>query len=164
MRFRKIWWGSWWRLHKRFCRVFWAVEERLGELCKVPTLKGIEVSLSYIQCFLHFVYSSINVSIFHSTWLDILHVLFHSTDLVYILSNRKSRDNNILNHIQYQWLGSPPITDILQSPQAMSKESSTFSSLHTPSCILHTPHSKCFFPSLSSISMFCVLSESCFQQ
>ena len=37
---------------------------------KVPTLKRTEVSLSYIQCFLYLVSSSINVSIFHSTWLD----------------------------------------------------------------------------------------------
>ena len=37
---------------------------------KVPTLKRTEVSLSYIQCFLYLVSSSINVSIFHITWLD----------------------------------------------------------------------------------------------
>ena len=37
---------------------------------KVPTLKGTEVSLSYVQCFLYLVSSSINVSIFDSTWLD----------------------------------------------------------------------------------------------
>ena len=37
---------------------------------KVPTLKGTEAWLSYVQCFLYLVSSSINVSIFHSTWLD----------------------------------------------------------------------------------------------
>ena len=37
---------------------------------KVPTLKGTEASLFYVQCFLYFIASSINVSIFHSTWLD----------------------------------------------------------------------------------------------
>ena len=37
---------------------------------KVPTLKGTEVSLSTVQCLLYLVSSSINVSIFHSTWLD----------------------------------------------------------------------------------------------
>ena len=37
---------------------------------KVPTLKGTEASLSYVQCFLYLVSSSINISIFHSTWLD----------------------------------------------------------------------------------------------
>ena len=37
---------------------------------KVPTLKGTEASLSYIQCFLYLVSSSINVSIFHITWMD----------------------------------------------------------------------------------------------
>ena len=37
---------------------------------KVPALKGTEVSLSCVQCFLYLVSSLINVSIFHSTWLD----------------------------------------------------------------------------------------------
>ena len=36
------------------------------QLC---TLKGTEVSLTYVQCFLYHI-SSINVSIFHITWLD----------------------------------------------------------------------------------------------
>ena len=37
----------------------------------MPTLKGTVASLSYVQCFLYFVSFSVNVSIFHSTWLDI---------------------------------------------------------------------------------------------
>ena len=37
---------------------------------KMPTLKRTEVSLFCVQCFLYLVSSSINVSIFHSTWLD----------------------------------------------------------------------------------------------
>ena len=37
----------------------------------MPTLKETEVLLSYVQCFLNFVASSTNMSIFHSTWLDI---------------------------------------------------------------------------------------------
>ena len=36
----------------------------------MPALKGTEVSLSYVQCFLYLVSSSINVSIFHIAWLD----------------------------------------------------------------------------------------------
>ena len=32
--------------------------------------EGAEVSLSYVQCFLYLVSSSINVSIFHTAWLD----------------------------------------------------------------------------------------------
>ena len=45
---------------------------------KVPTLKGTEVSLSYIQCFLYLVSSSINVSIFHialleAFWTNLVH-------------------------------------------------------------------------------------------
>ena len=56
-------------------------ENRMGQLMatgrtvwgpKVPTLKGTEASLSYVQCFLCLVSSSINVSVFHSTWLDTL--------------------------------------------------------------------------------------------
>ena len=45
---------------------------------KVPTLKGTEASLSYVQCFLY-LESSINVSIFHITWL---HIFW--TDLMYL--------------------------------------------------------------------------------
>ena len=37
---------------------------------KVPTLKGTEASLFYVQCFLYLVSCSINISIFHSAWLD----------------------------------------------------------------------------------------------
>ena len=37
---------------------------------KVPTSKGTEASLFCVQCFLYLVSSSLNVSIFHSTWLD----------------------------------------------------------------------------------------------
>ena len=36
----------------------------------MPTLKGTEASLSHVQCFLYLVSSSINVSVFHITWLD----------------------------------------------------------------------------------------------
>ena len=49
---------------------------------KVPTLKGTEVSLSCVQCFLYLVSSSINVSIFHITWLNAFW-----TDLVYFFKN-----------------------------------------------------------------------------
>ena len=35
----------------------------------MSTLKGTEASLSYAKCFLYLVSSSINASIFHSTWL-----------------------------------------------------------------------------------------------
>ena len=42
------------------------------------TLEGTEASLSFVQCFLYLVSSSINVSVFHITWLDTFW-----TDLVY---------------------------------------------------------------------------------
>ena len=44
----------------------------------MPTVKGTEGSLSYVQCFMYFVSYSINVFIFHITWLDIFW-----TDLVF---------------------------------------------------------------------------------
>ena len=43
----------------------------------MPTLKGTEVSLSYVQCFL-FLVSSPVMSLFHSLWLDTVW-----TDLVF---------------------------------------------------------------------------------
>ena len=53
-------------------------------LKKIITLKGTEASLSYVQYFLYLVFSSISVSIFHSTWLDtfcteffFIHKFFH---------------------------------------------------------------------------------------
>ena len=46
---------------------------------KVPTLKGTEVSLSCVQCFFYLGSSSINISIFHITWLDTFW-----TDLIYL--------------------------------------------------------------------------------
>ena len=36
----------------------------------MPTLKGAEASLPYVQCFLHLVSSATNVSVFHIAWLD----------------------------------------------------------------------------------------------
>ena len=36
----------------------------------MPTLKGTEVSLSYVQCFLYLISPTINISIFHITRLD----------------------------------------------------------------------------------------------
>ena len=60
---------------------------------KVPTLKGTEVSLPYVQCFLYFVSSSINVSIFHSTWLNIF-----CTDLIYTYISENSLSNKLHLH------------------------------------------------------------------
>ena len=64
---------------KRFQTVDEIQENMTGQLMaigrtvwgpEVPNLKGTEASLSYVQCFLYLVSASINVSIFHSTWLD----------------------------------------------------------------------------------------------
>ena len=73
---------------KRFQTVDEIQENATGQLVvigrtvwgpKVPTLKGTEASLSYVQCFSYLVYSSINISVFHITWLDPFW-----TDLVYL--------------------------------------------------------------------------------
>ena len=65
---------------KRFLTIDEIQENTMGQLIvigrtmwgpKVPTLKGTEASLSYVQRFLYLVSSSIHVSIFHSTWMDI---------------------------------------------------------------------------------------------
>ena len=65
---------------KRFQTIDEIQENTMGQLMvsgrtvwgpKVPTLKGSKASLSYVQCFLYLVSSLINVSIFHSAWLDI---------------------------------------------------------------------------------------------
>ena len=48
----------------------------------VTALKATEVSLSHVPCFLYLLSSSINVSIFHNTWLNtfqtdlILYIVF----------------------------------------------------------------------------------------
>ena len=56
-------------------------ENKMGQLMgigktvwgpELPTLKETEESLSCIQCFSYLVSSSINVSLFHTIWLDIL--------------------------------------------------------------------------------------------
>ena len=66
---------------KRFQTIYEIQENMMGQLMvigrttwgsMVPTLKGTEVSLSYVQSFLYLVSSSINVSILHITWLDTL--------------------------------------------------------------------------------------------
>ena len=54
-------------------------EYKMGQLMVVgrtawgstkSTVKETEMSSSYVQCFLNLVSSSVNVSIFHSMWLD----------------------------------------------------------------------------------------------
>ena len=74
---------------KRFQAANEIQENRTGQLMvigrtvwgpQVPTLKGTEASLSYVQRFLYLVSPSINASIFHSMWLDTFW-----TDLSYFL-------------------------------------------------------------------------------
>ena len=67
MRFRKIRWGSWWQL---------------GELCEVPKCLLWRGLRHHCPMYSFLVSSSINVSIFHSAWLDTFW-----TDLIYTLRN-----------------------------------------------------------------------------
>ena len=50
----------------------------------MPTLTETEASLCYVQCFLYLASSSINVSMFYSTWMDTfwtdLSVCYSGTD------------------------------------------------------------------------------------
>ena len=85
---------------------------------KVPNLKGTEASLSYIQCFLYLVSSSINVSVFHSTWLDTFWIGFYNAFLCvynsfrlksYFVCNKALKkkikeDTNKWKHILCSWI------------------------------------------------------------
>ena len=75
---------------KRFQTLDEIQENTIGQLMatgrtvwgpKAPALKGTEASLSYGQCFLCLVSASINVSIFHTTWLEPFW-----TELIYYLA------------------------------------------------------------------------------
>ena len=62
---------------------------------KVPTLKGTEVSLSYAQCFLYLVSSSINVSFILHGWIPSgqtshIYKIYKWINNTYIMSNKFS--------------------------------------------------------------------------
>ena len=63
---------------------------------KVPTLKGTEASLSYVQCFLYLVSSSINVSIFHIIWHGTFWTDLYIADLFIII---KMEYNTNIHHL-----------------------------------------------------------------
>ena len=68
-----IWWGGSWQFQKRILQSILNSGRDTGRTVwgsKVPALKGTEVSLSCVQCFFYLGSSSINISIFHITWLD----------------------------------------------------------------------------------------------
>ena len=56
----------------------------------MPILKGTEASLSYVECFLYPVSSSINVSIFHNTWLDSFwtHLVNYAVSMIFEVYSR----------------------------------------------------------------------------
>ena len=71
------WWDSWkysgaaeGNSNQGFCRVFWTVEEMLGELCEVPKCLPEGNWGVIVLCTMYLLSSAINVSIFHSTWLE----------------------------------------------------------------------------------------------
>ena len=53
----------------------------------VPTLKGTEASLSYVQCFLYLVSSSRNMSIFHISRLDRSHMCYFNNESQYLAAD-----------------------------------------------------------------------------
>ena len=72
MKFRKLWWSIWWQFQQRILQTVLNRGRDTGTTVwgpKVPNSKGTEASLSYVQCFLYLVSSSVNVS-FYITWLD----------------------------------------------------------------------------------------------
>ena len=78
----KIWQGSWWRFQQRFLQSVFNSERDARRTVWGPnmtTLKGPEVSLSYVQWFLYLISSSIHVSIFHRMQQDTF-----CTDLIFI--------------------------------------------------------------------------------
>ena len=60
----------------------------------VPTLKGTEVSLSCVQCFLYLVSYSINVSTFHIIWLVLTGQTLYIPPIVLILVSPVSKKHN----------------------------------------------------------------------
>ena len=99
---------------KRFQTVCEIQENKMGQLMatgrtmwgpKVPTLKWTEVSLSYLQCVLYLVSFSINVPIFHSTWLD----TFWTDPAVHqILTILQCEFNPQVVPFSYCWPHTPP--------------------------------------------------------
>ena len=107
---------------------------------KVPTLKGTELSLPYVQCFLCLVPSSVNVSIFHITclgtfWTELVHINMNNWclyfKLVTLLVNASSLVIflfcTIWNHVQ--------ILNLLHVNNAPFSKLLIFSSFST-SCFL----------------------------
>ena len=62
---------------------------------KVPALKGTEVSLSYVQCFLYLVPSSINVSFIAHEWIFSGQTLYIHIYIVSYVSNIKPSSQGI---------------------------------------------------------------------
>ena len=100
---------------------------------KVLPLKGTETSLSYVQCFLYLVSSSINVSNFHISWLTYIYVswfIYISLDIyiipdiyisimriyihthIYILSSHSLHLHRYILALQYPC---PPLLDCVET-------------------------------------------------
>ena len=93
---------------KRFQTIGEIQENRTGQLTvtggtvwglKVSPLKGTKASLSCVQCFLYLISSSINVSIFHITWLDTFW-----TDFVYMGSFQLRKGSQFYCEKNLWWL------------------------------------------------------------
>ena len=73
VRFKEIWWAIWLWFQQKVLQGVLNSGRDSGRAVwdpKVPTLKGTDALLSYVQCFLYLLSFSVDVSIFHITWLD----------------------------------------------------------------------------------------------
>ena len=71
---------------------------------RVSTLKGTEASLSCVQCFLCLIFSSINVSIFHITWLDTFWQTSYMHFSIYILNKFKINIIKMQKVLESYWI------------------------------------------------------------
>ena len=95
-----------WRYSGKYDGSWWWLGE-LHEVPKVPTLKGTEVSSSYVQCFLYLVSSSINV--YFSCYMDgyLLDRPSHGLEMsltFFFITIFSLKINNSLNFMIHNWL------------------------------------------------------------
>ena len=86
----------------------------------MPILKGPEASLSYVQCFLYLISSSINACIFHIKWLDTFW-----TKLIYSIMKyySASKNNKICIHATTEMsLEDIMLSEIRQTKEIISSE------------------------------------------
>ena len=99
---------------KRFQTIDEIQENIMGQLMangrtmwgpKVLTLKGTEASLSCVLCFLYLVSSSVNVSVFHSTWLTTFwtDLIYAFTDACFCCRKIEKYQSQVILWVQLFW-------------------------------------------------------------